>query len=123
MAYRNRLQHYGIEEAEDGGARADAERECENGDGSEPGRFEQRTNAKAYIPPECFNKRLPAARTDDFLANVETAPLQAHGAKRFLTPYALLHLFRRFHLQVAAQLLVQFPVHLLLAKQRSKPVR
>src|SRR5213082_2850377 len=73
------------------------------------------------ILPARLHKKFPAARADDFLAAFEIASLQAHGAKRILTTYALPHLFCRCHFQVGGQLLIQLPVDLFSSEKGTEP--
>src|SRR6266550_1713330 len=59
----------------------------------------------------------PAGSADDFFCNFEVSSLQAHGAKRILVVHALLQLFFSCHIEEAAQLFVQLPLHTFLSEQ------
>ncbi len=64
-----------VGQREDGRVGADAERECDNGDGGKTGRLSEHANAIVQILPACLHKKFPAARANEFLGTFETAAL------------------------------------------------
>ncbi len=121
VGQRKVTKQNGVHDAEDRGVSTDAKSEGEHRDEREAGAFAQHAGGEAHILPTRVHKGFPAARTDHFLRSVDAATLQAHFAKGILAVHPLLHLFRGCHLEIGAQFLIQFPIHLLFSKQRSKP--
>ena len=91
-----------VGQREDGRVGADAERECEDGHGGKARRLSEHADSEEQISPQRVHQGFPAARTHNFLRNFETAAFQANGANGILAAHPLLHLFRRFHLQIGA---------------------
>src|ERR1700747_1793778 len=112
IANRQRGPQRRVEERKYRSVGSDAERESQDGNGGEAGRFAQDAQTVAQILPARLHKKLPAASANDFLRNFETTAFQAHGAKRLRVAHPLLHLFGGLHLQVGAKLLLQLLVDL-----------
>src|SRR5882724_5155521 len=78
---RQRPQEHGVHYREDRAVDAKTESECEKSDDGKAWTFAEYTHSVAQVSPARLHERLPAARTDDFLRNFETASLQADCAK------------------------------------------
>ncbi|PYX49872.1 MAG: hypothetical protein DMG76_36170 [Acidobacteria bacterium] len=91
-----------MDDAEDDCARADAEGERQDCDGSEAGGLAEHASSEAQILPTGRHKRFPAGRAHDFLRDFEAPSLQAYCPKRILAAHPLRHLFLSRHVQKAA---------------------
>src|SRR5215469_2376227 len=77
--------------------------------------------ARSVNPATTCPQRFPTGGPNDLLRLFAAPPLQAHRANGFLAAHPLFDLFLRRHLQVGAQFLVQFPMHLLPSKEEPEP--
>jgi len=111
------VKHKGVQQAEDGGVRADAEGQWNHSNSGKSGISAQRTQAEAHILPEGFHKRFPAGGADDFLRSFQVAAFQAHGPKRLLTAHPLVHLFFDSYPPEAMKFFIQFLVDTFLTEQ------
>ena len=66
MRVGKRLQQDGVDQAEDGGAGSDAERESENRDGSEAGIFAEHAESETDVLQKSFEEGEAAAVADGF---------------------------------------------------------
>src|SRR6266480_602423 len=113
----------GVNNAEDGHIGRNPESRCQHRDDGESWRFAQNARCEAQILPTRRHKRFPAGRTDNFLCNFETPPLQADGAKRILAAHPMLHLFLSCHFEEVAQFFVQLSFDEFVSEQRSESAR
>src|SRR5215510_12545339 len=120
MRIRKSLQEHRINDREDGGVRADAKGKGEDSDGGEARILAQHAGCEAQVLPASFEERFPACGTNFFLRGIETAALETHGAKGFLTAHSLLHSFFGGHLEEAVQFFVEFLLNPFLSEQGSE---
>jgi hypothetical protein len=111
MRVGQRDEKNSIHETENGGVRADAERESESSDGSEAGVFAELSKTIATIAD---HRTEPIA--SPFLANLffhlfDTAKFDSRGALRFVRRHARANVFRYQHFEVGMNLLVKVYLH------------
>src|SRR5215469_1647282 len=105
MWIRQGPQQHGVYYREDGAVDAEAESECQKSDGRKAGSLTKYTQCVAQILPARFHKGFPAARADDFLADIEASSFQADCAKSFCAAHPAFHLLVGCHLLIGAKLL------------------
>src|SRR5436309_14711490 len=71
---------------------SDAERESQDGNGGRAGRLAQQSGCEAKVLPTRLPEGFPAARANDFPADVDAASLQPDAATGFTAAHHVLHL-------------------------------
>ena len=83
MRIRQRLEQHAFDNAEDGGGGADAERECENGDGGEAWTLAEHAQAVANSLHQIFDEVHTASVAAFFFDLIEGTEFQAGAAAGF----------------------------------------
>jgi hypothetical protein len=121
VLYRYGAQEHCVDEAENGGVRANAERQGQNSNSGEPWRFAQYAQAEAQILNQVL-KPVHFARVAAFLFGLlDTAQVESRTAMRLFSRHPLRDVFFGCSFEVVTQLVVQFLVCLRPAKQRPQP--
>ena len=114
---RQRTKEHGVDEAEDGGIAADAERERQDHGHREPRRSPQQPQAEAEILPEHLHVRVPADRPDVFHEQRRAAELEAGSPLGRRRRHAALNVRGDGGVEVSAEFLIQLALVLMRTKQ------
>src|SRR5277367_6938502 len=108
MRNRELIEQGFFRESEDGGVRADAEREGEDGDGGESGRFAKDAQSVADVGVKRFQPEAAALLVAVLFHAVQRAELQHGLAARYFGRQAGGDVCRSLPLEVETQLVAQF---------------
>src|SRR5688500_17577720 len=92
---RERTEQHAIDHTEDGGIRADAERESDHGREGEARFLQQRPHSVPQILKEDFESETGPSRAHFFLHLLDAADFHHRGAARFRFIHAFFHFFLR----------------------------
>src|SRR5690348_10971261 len=107
---RQRLQENRVNNAENSGVSADAEREGEYGNRSEAPRLAQHAQTKAQILYKVLNPIYASRVTALLFGLLDPAQVQPRPPSRFLGRYPFGDVFLGFSFEVIEQLVLQFPI-------------
>jgi hypothetical protein len=117
LRVRQRRKQNGIHRAENRGIGADAEREREDGDGSEAGRFAQVAKGVTNILHQRFKEVRSARLAAFFFDLVGASEFETRAPPRFRERHASLNEFLSLPLEMKSQLVVEFVLNSLAPKQ------
>src|SRR6202047_4591016 len=118
---RQRSQAERIDQLEDGGVCASAQRERKHGNGGEKRRFAQHAQAEAQVLREILQPSDAANIATLLFPLLDSAHFDECLSMRFVWDYTFRDVLLSLSLDVIAQLVVQFLVRLRSAKQRPQP--
>src|SRR5215472_7313513 len=121
MTHGDRLQHYGIEEAEDGGVGADAERERENGYGGKAGRFAKHAKGETNILEHSIKQGEPSNLAVRFAQLRDSSQLNPGQALRFFLRGALADVLLGQDLDVRFEFQDKVPIQIIGLKNGANP--
>src|SRR5437667_12744564 len=118
-----RLQHYSVDGAEDGGVRADAQSQSQNGDNRESRAAPQLTQPVARVLDQRLDHGEPSLFPICLLYLLDSAKGAEGGVACFFGSHSLPPILLDQHLQVGAHFLVEFLLKLSLAEkgQETRP--
>src|SRR5438105_5829750 len=110
-----------INEAENRRVRSDAQRQSQDSDRRETGRFAPHAETKAQILKKVLNPVYSAGVTALLFGLLDTVQINSRAAVRLFLRHSFRDVFLGFSVEVIAQLVVQFLVCLRPAKQQPQP--
>ena len=120
---RQRLQHDGVDDAENGSVGADAERHGDGDGKGIAGLFAQATEAVADVLREGFEQPGQPGVAHVVLDAVETAEELARVAARDFRPETLASVLGRLHVEVELQLGIELALHRAATKDRANALQ
>src|SRR5258708_3818324 len=117
---RQRTQQHRIDDAEDGGGSAYAQRESEHGDRGEAGRFAQAAHSVAYVLGHALKKRAPPLPAAVFTQTGHVAELPLSRVAGLFGVHAAGQVLRRLPFGVQSHFFREFLVKLAAAQQKDE---
>jgi hypothetical protein len=119
-SYGERTEEKGIDHAEDGGVRSNAEAQSQNSDRSEAKVLTQHAETEAYILIRGFNDADASSVSTVFLGLLKAAEFARGFAPCFFERQAGANDLTRLLFEVMLELIAQFPFDLIAAKEGAK---
>src|SRR5271168_3398495 len=122
IAEGKRANEEGVDDAENGGAGADAQADDENGESGEAEVAAHGAKGVAEILGEAIEEGDAAGVAVEFLGGLEAAEFDEGGAAGFFGRHAALEVFLDEEIDVSGELVVEFAIEVGLAKKRNKAI-